>query len=84
MEGRRDRSRRGELQRMLGELGEVLPRVAHGNLEHPAQGWYARIDAGPRAGEELFLGDYSMLAGRRITELVSEVNGAKLRPARRR
>jgi hypothetical protein len=70
---------------MLGELGTVLARVDHGTLEHPAQGWYADMHGGPHAGEQLFLGDYSMLAGRRITQLHEEDSGApKLRPARRR
>ena len=67
---------------MLGDLGTVLPRVHHGNHAHPAQGWYAQMEKGPQAGQEVFLGDYSMLAGRRIIQL-REALDAKLRPAGR-
>lgn len=55
---KRDRTRRAELQRMLGERGTVLPRVEHGTPERPAQGWYAELVD----GKTVFLGDYSMLA----------------------
>lgn len=64
--GKRDRSRRAELQRMLGTLGTVLPRQAHGTVQRPAQGWYAQLDN----GKLVFLGDYSMLAALRIRKLV--------------
>ena len=50
-------SRRDQLQRMLGERGEVLPRISRGTPEHPAAGWYARID-----GEEVYLGDHTGIA----------------------
>jgi hypothetical protein len=53
---------------MLGERGTVLPRVEHGTLERPAQGWYAQLVD----GRTVFLGDYSMLAG--VT--ISNLNGA--------
>jgi hypothetical protein len=66
---------------MLGELGAVLPRVAHGTPSRPAQGWYAELHAGPRAGEEVFLGDYGMLAGMAIARLLKEAAGAE--PKRR-
>jgi hypothetical protein len=65
--GQRDRSRRGELQRLLGELGEVLPRQSHGTPQRPAQGWYAEL----RTGEVVFLGDYEALASHRIVQLVT-------------
>lgn len=73
MEGRRDRSRRGLLQRIAGELGTVLPRVPHGTLRRPAQGWYIRLELGERAGEEVFLGDYSGLAEHKLHELLCEL-----------
>jgi hypothetical protein len=65
---RRDRSRRGQLQRLLGDVGEVLPRQSHGNPLRPAAGWYARMHA---SGEVVFLGDYESLASHRIVQLVS-------------
>jgi hypothetical protein len=61
-----DRSRRGELQRLLGDLGTVLPRVAHGSPERPAQGWYARL----ADGSEIFLGDYVAVAAVAINRLL--------------
>jgi hypothetical protein len=76
-------NRRDELQRMLGDVGEVLPRVAHGSKARPAQGWYAKVTEGPRAGKEVFLGDYSMLAGLMITRLHDEIAAAE-QPKRRR
>jgi hypothetical protein len=51
---------------MLGELGTVLPRVMHGSPGRPAQGWYAQL----QDGREVFLGDYSMLAGLNIAKLL--------------
>ena len=62
---RRNRSRQAELQRMLGDLGTVLPRQAHGTIERRAQGWYAELVD----GRTVFLGDYSMLAGMEIRKL---------------
>jgi hypothetical protein len=62
---KRDRSRKGELQRALGDLGVVLPRHEHGTVERPAQGWYAELTG----GKVVFLGDYSALAVLRIQEL---------------
>lgn len=69
MEARRDRSRRGLLQRMAGELGTVLERIPHGTLRRPAQGWYLRLED----GQEIFLGDYSGLAEHKIEELKREL-----------
>lgn len=66
---RRDRSRRAELQRMLGELGEVLPRQVHGTPERPAQGWYAQL-----ADEVVFLGDYTGIAYLTIARLRERVS----------
>lgn len=68
----RDRTRRGDLQRLLGDLGTVLPRQAHGTSARRAQGWYARLDAGPRKGETVFLGDYVSVSGLTINELLAE------------
>lgn len=68
-DGTRERSKRGELQRMLGELGEVMPRQNHGTTQRPAQGWYARL----ASGEVVFLGDYHHLAGVRIAQLVEQL-----------
>lgn len=50
---------------MLGERGTVLPRVAHGTPERPAQGWYAELVD----GEIVFLGDYVTLAAVTIANL---------------
>jgi hypothetical protein len=63
--GRRDESRRGELQRLLGDHGTVQPRQSHGTPERPAAGWYAIID-----GEAVFLGDYAALAVLAINRLL--------------
>jgi hypothetical protein len=61
----RDRSRRGELQKLLGDRGTVLDRQGHGTPQRPAQGWYAQLTG----GEIVFLGDYSLLAANRIQTL---------------
>jgi hypothetical protein len=61
-----DRSRRGELQCLLGDLGTILPRVAHGTPERPAQGWYALLVD----GSEVFLGDYVAVAAVAISRLL--------------
>lgn len=63
---RPSRSRQGELQRMLGEAGTVLPRQEHGTMERRAQGWYAELVD----GSVVFLGDYTTLAAVRIRQLV--------------
>jgi hypothetical protein len=47
------RSQRAQLQRALGDAGEVLARVERGSTNRPAQGWYAVVK-----GEEVFLGDH--------------------------
>lgn len=60
-----DRSRRGELQRLLGDAGEVLPRMPRGTFTMPAQGWYARM----ADGELRFLGDHSPIAAHVIRRL---------------
>lgn len=51
---------------MLGDLGEVFPRVEHGTPARPAQGWYCRLTAD---GSIVFLGDHFFLAGMKIREL---------------
>jgi len=58
-------SRQAQLQRMLGDRGEVLPRVARGTAQHPAQGWYARL----ASGKLLYLGDHFPIACGTITSL---------------
>ncbi len=63
---KRDRSRRAELQRLLGERGTVLPRLPHGTVDLPAQGWYAKMPD----GAVVFLGDYVALATAAIDDLV--------------
>lgn len=70
--GRRDRSRRGELQRLLGERGTVLPRQEHGTPARPAQGWYAEL----AHGVTVFLGDYCSLAALKIEKLHDNGVGA--------
>ena len=57
MAGGSPRTRRAELQAALGALGEVHPRRARGDEDHPAAGWYATI-----AGELVFLGDHTHVA----------------------
>lgn len=42
---------------MLGDRGEVLPRISRGDARHPSAGWYAVIDE-----EEVFLGDHTGIA----------------------
>lgn len=69
---------------MLGQYGTVLPRVQHGSPARPAQGWYARMDDGPRAGEEVFLGDYSMIAGMTIAKLLREATAPAAKAPRAR
>jgi hypothetical protein len=69
---KRDRSRRGELQRLLGDHGEVLPRIAHGTPARPAQGWYAHI-----GNETVFLGDYSSIAAVTIARMTENGNGSQ-------
>ncbi len=66
---KREYSRRAELQRLLGTLGTVQPRQAHGTLERPAQGWYALL----ADGTLVFLGDYAALAMVAIARLVEGV-----------
>lgn len=39
----RDRTRRGALQSLLGDLGEVLPYSVRANGLAPTPGWYIRI-----------------------------------------
>ena len=81
---RQYRTRRSELQRVLGDYGTVLPRVMHGTPARPAQGWYAQMHKGPRAGEEVFLGDYMMLAGMAIARLLKEAAPAVPRARKKR
>jgi hypothetical protein len=75
-ERKRDRSCQARLQRLLGDLGWVLPRQEHGTPERPAQGWYAQLDT----GKLVFLGDYTLLAALKIRKL-HEARDAQLRPA---
>ncbi len=63
---KRDRSRRAELQRMLGDRGEVLPRISTATEDMPAQGWYARM---AHDGRIVFFGDNTRLAIIRIARL---------------
>jgi hypothetical protein len=58
----------------------------HGTSEHPAQGWYARMncrgeghdcdgqqcECSPVEGTVVFLGDYALLAGAKIMQLVGQ------------
>jgi hypothetical protein len=67
----RDRSRRAELQRLIGDAGVILERQKRGTPERPAAGWYARLGT----GELVFLGDHTLLAVRTIDSLTSS-NGA--------
>lgn len=39
----RDRTRRGALQSLLGDLGEVLPYSVRANGLAPTPGWYIRV-----------------------------------------
>jgi hypothetical protein len=57
-------SRRAQLQRALGDLGEVLDRVNRGGGEFPAAGWYCRIGDGV-----LYLGDHTGVAFVTIAKL---------------
>jgi hypothetical protein len=59
-------SRRDQLQRMLGDDGEVLPRVSRGSSEFPAAGWYARV----KTGKLEYLGDHFEIAIQKIAELI--------------
>lgn len=68
----RDRSRRAELQRLIGDAGVILERQKRGTPERPAAGWYARLEA---SGELVYLGDHTLLAVRTIDALQSS-NGA--------
>lgn len=70
---KRDRTRKGELQRLLGEHGTVLSRVEKGTIDRPAQGWYAQL----RDDTEIFLGDTTMLAALKIRELVPDTRTAR-------
>jgi hypothetical protein len=56
--GVRDRSRRGELQALLGDRGTVLPHQWRGTPERPARGWYAELED----RTVMFLGDDTLLA----------------------
>lgn len=58
-------SRQAQLQRELGELGDVLPRIARGGGEFRAAGWYARVD-----GTLIYLGDHFGVAYVTIAKLL--------------
>lgn len=62
---KRDRTRRGQLQRVLGDRGTILPCIEHATPEHPARGWYAEL----LDGSVTFLGDNAVLAGIAIDKL---------------
>ena len=47
--GARNRSRRAQLQALLGELGTVRPYVSRANGQAPTPGWY--IELGPLFAE---------------------------------
>lgn len=54
---------------MLGDLGVIPARQAHGTPERPASGWYAEL----ADGTVVYLGDYSTLAAMKIRELIAQV-----------
>jgi hypothetical protein len=58
-------SRQAQLQRELGELGEVLPRMPRGEGIYRAAGWYAKLTD----GKIFFLGDNSIVALQTIAKL---------------
>ena len=60
-----DRTRRAELQRLLGDRGTIQPYVARPSPARPAAGWYARLPD----GRELFLGQGAILAGLAIIRM---------------
>lgn len=62
----RDRSKRGQLQILLGERGTVLPHQKGGTLDRPARGWYAELIDG---GAVVFLGDDTLIAAITIGQL---------------
>lgn len=39
----RDRTRRAQLQAILGDRGDVLAYVPHADPRHPAPGWYLQL-----------------------------------------
>lgn len=45
--GPRNRSRRAQLQGLLGELGTVRPYVARANGSVPTAGWYIDLEGDP-------------------------------------
>lgn len=69
-------SRQAQLQRALGDIGTVLPRVARGGGEFSAAGWYARIgdEPPPAAADDralVYLGDHTGVAYVTIDKLTS-------------
>ena len=65
---KRDRSRRYELQRLLGDYGEVLPRVEQASAARPAKGWYARLTD----GKVRFFGDNVPIATLAIAKFLEQ------------
>jgi hypothetical protein len=61
----RDRSKRGELQSLLGDRGTVLPHQNRGTPDRPARGWYATL----KKGGVVFLGDHTLVAAITIGKL---------------
>jgi hypothetical protein len=64
-----DRTRRSELQRMLGEHGTVLPYQSRGTAERPAKGWHVEL---AETHETIFVGDHMVLAVQQIALLVRD------------
>jgi hypothetical protein len=58
-------SRQAQLQRELGELGEVLPRRPRGEGRYRAAGWYTKL----ADGKVFFLGDNTIVALQTIAKL---------------
>lgn len=50
-------TKRSELQRTLGDRGEMLARVMRGNATYPAAGWYAIVN-----GQLFYFGDHTGVA----------------------
>lgn len=69
-------SRRAQLQRAIGDLGEVLERKSRGGGRFPAAGWYADI-----AGELHYLGDHQGVAFVTIARLVEAADELEDEPA---
>jgi hypothetical protein len=60
-----DRSKRGQLQSLLGDRGTILGHQNRGTPDRPARGWYAELVD----GTVLFLGDHTLVAALAIGKL---------------